>query len=199
VDPGWGDLDTTSHPVGLFNVVLALGERHRRPEVERGWRRGLAFILAHEDADGGWRDGGVHASAVEVTAHLIQDALVAALVLGDDVPGVRDACARGLARLRAWQAADGSWDGGNVDHTMDAVRSSMVVARLLGEEPATTAPVERGLAWILASRNERGWGDFPGMETSLERTSDGLDVLCKYRAWRAPEPEAVVRLWGYVP
>src|SRR5262249_42810984 len=50
VDPRWADLDTTSHPVSFFNVVLALDERHRRAEVEGAWRHGLGFILEHQDA-----------------------------------------------------------------------------------------------------------------------------------------------------
>jgi hypothetical protein len=199
LDPRWADLDTTSHPVSFFNVVLALDEKHRRVDVERSWRRGLEFILAHQTPEGGWHDAGFHPSGVEITAHLVQDALVADLVLGERLPGIRQACRRGLARLRDWQAADGSWDEQNVDHTMDCVRSSLVVSRLLGEEAATTAAIERGLGWIIAHKNTHGWGDFPGMETNLERTCDGLDALCKYRAFRADDPLAVVRLWGYVP
>src|ERR1051326_8506674 len=35
VDPRWADLDTTSHPVSFFDVVLALDEAHRRADVER--------------------------------------------------------------------------------------------------------------------------------------------------------------------
>jgi len=199
VDPRWADLDTTSHPVSFFNVVLALDERHRRAEVERAWRQGLGFILAHQTPEGGWHDAGFHPSGVEITAHLIQDALVADLVLGERVGGIRDACTRGLACLRGWQAADGSWDEENVDHTMDSVRSSMVVSRILGDDPATAAAIERGLAWIVANKNAQGWGDFPGVETNLERTCDGIDTLCKYRAFRDPDPRVVVRLWGYVP
>ena len=199
VDPRWADLDTTSHPVSFFNVVLALDERHRRAEVEAAWRRGLGFILEHQDALGGWHDANFHPSGVEITAHLIQDALVADLVLGERVPGVRQACQKGLARLRDWQAPDGSWDDENVDHTMDCTRSSIVVTRILGDDPATTAAIERGLTWILASKNPEGWGDFPGLETNLERTCDGIDALCKYRAFRAADPKAAVRLWGYVP
>jgi hypothetical protein len=199
VDPRWADLDTTSHPVSFFDVVLALGERHRRADVERAWQRGLGFILENQSPEGGWHDPEFHPSGVEITAHLIQDALVAELLLGEKVPGIRDACVRGLACLRAWQAADGSWDDENVDHTMDCVRSSMVVTRIIGQDPATAAAIERGLAWIVRHKNEQGWGDFPGMETNLERTCDGLDALLKYRAFRDPDPKAVVRLWGYVP
>jgi squalene cyclase len=199
VDPRWADLDTTSHPVSFFNVVLALGEGHRRVDVERSWRDGLGFILDRQTPEGGWHDADFHPSGVEITAHLIQDALVASLVLGDRVPGIRASCRKGLAALRGWQAADGSWDEENVDHTMDCVRSSMVVTRILGDDPQTAAAIERGLDWIVANKNQHGWGDFPGMETNLERTCDGIDALCKYRAFRAPDPMAVVRLWGYVP
>jgi hypothetical protein len=199
VDPRWADLDTTSHPVSFFDVVLALDERHRRADVERAWRRGLGFIVEHQDPEGGWHDDDFHPSGVEITAHLIQDALVAELLLGEKVAGVRDTCRKGLARLREWQATDGSWDEENVDHTMDCVRSSMVVTRILGDDPATDAAIERGLAWIVRHKNEHGWGDFPGMETNLERTCDGIDALCKYRAYRDPDPKAVIRLWGYVP
>ena len=199
VDPRWADLDTTSHPVSFFNVVLTLDERHRRAEVEHAWRRGLGFILEHQAAGGGWHDANFHPSGVEITAHLIQDALVGDLVLGERVPGIRESCRKGLAKLRDWQAADGSWDDENVDHTMDCVRSSIVVARILGDDRATTGAIERGLAWILAKKNPRGWGDFPGLETNLERTCDGIDALCKYRAFRAADPKAAVRLWGYVP
>jgi hypothetical protein len=199
VDPRWADLDTTSHPVSFFNVVLALGESHRRADVERSWRDGLGFILDRQTKEGGWHDPDFHPSGVEITAHLIQDALVASLVLGDRVPGIRESCQKGLAALRGWQAANASWDDENVDHTMDCVRSSMVVTRILGDDPETTAAIERGLDWIVATKNAHGWGDFPGMETNLERTCDGIDVLCKYRAFRGADPMAVVRLWGYVP
>jgi len=198
VDPRWADLDTTSHPVSFFDVALALDERHRRADVERAWRRGLTFILDNQSSEGGWHDPDFHPSGVEITAHLIQDALVAELLLGESLPGVRESCRKGLARLRTWQAPDGSWDEENVDHTMDCVRSSMVVTRILGEDAATLDAIERGLAWITRHKNEHGWGDFPGMETNLERTCDGIDALCKYRAFREPDPLAVVRLWGYV-
>jgi len=198
VDRGWADLDATSHPISFLNVALALGEGHRRAEVERAWRRGLGFILEAQGDDGGWRDA-VHPSGVEITAHLIQDALAADLLLGERVPGTRRACAKGLTALRAWQGADGSWDDGNVDHTMDCVRSSMVVSRALAADLTASGTIETGLAWILASKNRRGWGDFRGRETNLERTCDGIDTLCKYLAFRTPDPHAVIRLWGYVP
>ncbi|HEV8717712.1 MAG TPA: prenyltransferase/squalene oxidase repeat-containing protein [Candidatus Binatia bacterium] len=198
VDPRWADLDTTSHPVSFFNVVMALDEPHRRHDVLQAWERGARFILDRQSADGGWYDNDFHPSGVEITAHLIQDALVADLVIDHCLSGVRESCAKGAVKLYEWQAADGSWDEENVDHTMDCTRSLMVVTRILGDERGEDIIV-RGLHWIIANKNLQGWGDFPGMETNLERTCDGLDTLLKYKAYRSIDPRDVVKLWGYIP
>ena len=198
VDPRWADLDTTSHPVSFFNVVLGLHEPHRRTDVLRSWERGGRFIIDNQSADGGWYDADFHPSGVEITAHLIQDAVVADLVIDRRLGGAQESCAKGAAKLYEWQAQDGSWDGENVDHTMDCTRSLMVVARILNDSRAEEV-IMRGLQWILTHKNENGWGDFPGEETNLERTCDGLDTLLKYKAYRSNEPHDVVRLWGYLP
>jgi squalene cyclase len=198
VDPRWADLDTTSHPVSFFNVVMALKEPYRRTDVLRSWERGARFIIDHQGEDGGWYDNDFHPSGVEITAHLIQDALVADLVIDNRVRGIRESCAKGAAKLYEWQAQDGSWDEENVDHTMDCTRSLMVVTRILGDARSEDV-IMRSLRWIVQNKNDQGWGDFPGMETNLERTCDGLDTLLKYKAYRARDAREVVRLWGYVP
>jgi hypothetical protein len=198
VDPSWADLDTTSHPISFFNVVMALGEPYRRSEVVSAWQKGARFILDNQGTDGGWYDEEFHPSGVEITAHLIQDALIADLVMDSQLSGVRESCTRGAQKLYEWQAADGSWDGENVDHTMDCTRSLMVVTRLLGDAHGHET-IGRSLDWILSNKNPSGWGDFPELETNLERTCDGIDTLLKYRAYRSPDPQAVVRLWGYIP
>lgn len=197
-DPRWADLDTTSHPVSFFNVVMALGEQHRRPEVLRSWESGARFIVDNQSADGGWYDTDFHPSGVEITAHLIQDALIADLVINQRIGAIRESCRKGAAKLYEWQAQDGSWDEENVDHTMDCTRSLMVVTRALASEQGENG-IMRGLRWILDHKNAQGWGDFPGMETNLERTCDGLDTLLKYKAYRSAHPLEVVKLWGYVP
>ena len=197
VDPNWADLDTTSHPVSFFNVVMALNETYRRQEVLQSWRQGARFIIDNQAADGGWYDEEFHPSGVEITAHLIQDALIADLAMDNRINGVHESCTKGAQKLCEWQAADGSWDGENVDHTMDCTRSLMVVSRLLGDSQGEQAIV-RGLDWVLDNKNANGWGDFPAMETNLERTCDGIDTLLKYKAYRSLDPQDVVRLWGYV-
>jgi len=196
-DPRWADLDTTSHPVSFFNVVMALGEQHRRAEVIRSWERGARFIIDNQSADGGWYDNDFHPSGVEITAHLIQDALIADLVIDKRISAIRESCTKGAARLYDWQAPDGSWDDENVDHTMDCTRSLMVVTRVLGDTRGKDV-ILKGLRWIIAQKNAQGWGDFPGMETNLERTCDGLDTLLKYKAYQHANPLEVVKLWGYI-
>ena len=197
VDPRWADLDTTSHPVSFFNVALGLHEPYRRADVLRSWERGGRFIIDNQSSDGGWYDTDFHPSGVEITAHLIQDAVVADLVIERRLSGAYESCAKGTAKLYEWQAQDGSWDNENVDHTMDCTRSLMVVTRILNDTRAEEV-IMRGLRWILTHKNESGWGDFPGEETNLERTCDGLDTLLKYKAYRSSDPQDVVRLWGYV-
>lgn len=196
VDSEWGDLDTTSHPVSFFNVVLALGDSKMKDAVRAPWRKGLRFILDGQSQDGGWYDPVFQPSGVETTAHLVQDSVIASLSLPDGLP-VRPACEKGLNWILTHQAADGSWDERNEDHTMDCTRSALLISRMLRAEERVRPALEKAVDWIVATKNKEGWPDFPGMETNLERTCDGLDVLLKYQAWRQPDPMETVRRWGY--
>ena len=198
VDSEWGDLDTTSHPVSFFNVVLALGTPRMKEAVREPWRKGLKFILDRQSEDGGWYDPVFQPSGVETTAHLVQDSVIASLVLQDGLP-VRSSCEKGLNWILTHQDSDGSWDEKNEDHTMDCTRSTLLISRMLGQVDRARPAVEKALEWIVANKNPNGWPDFPGMETNLERTCDGLDVLLKYQAWRHADPLEVVRRWGYTP
>jgi len=197
VDSEWGDLDTTSHPVSFFNVVLALGTSAMKDAVRTPWRKGLRFILGNQSEDGGWYDPVFQPSGVETTAHLVQDAVIASLVLPEGLP-VHPACEKGLNWILTHQDSDGSWDEKNVDHTMDCTRSTLLISRMLRAEEKARPALEKATEWIAANKNENGWPDFPGMETNLERTCDGLDVLLKYQAWRQSDPLETVRRWGYV-
>lgn len=197
VDSEWGDLDTTSHPVSFFNVVLALGDSKMKEAVRQPWKKGLQFILDGQSKDGGWYDEKFHPSGVETTAHLGQDSLAASMSLPEGLP-VREALERALQWILNHQAEDGSWDGQNVDHTMDCTRSTLLISRLLQKETLCRVPLEKAIDWIVANKNPNGWPDFPGMETNLERSCDGLDLLLKFQAWNQSDPQEVARRWGYV-
>src|SRR3989449_11008891 len=56
-----------------------------------------------------------------------------------------DLCRKGVMKLLSVQAADGSWDGENVDHTMDCTRSIMLVCSVLGMRAQCDRAIERGL------------------------------------------------------
>ncbi len=198
VDSEWGDLDTTSHPVSFFNVVLALGTLEMKEAVRSAWRKGVRFILDGQSADGGWYDPVFHPSGVETTAHLGQDAVIASLFLPEGLP-VRPSAEKALSWILNHQDSDGSWDQKNVDHTMDCTRSTLLISRSLRAEGRCRPAIEKAMEWIVTHKNEKGWPDFPGMETDLERTCDGLDLLLKYQAWRQEDPLEIVRRWGYVP
>ena len=201
--PVWTDLDATSHPVSFCNVARAVGEPYRAEAVTEAWERGMRLILKLMNPNGGWYDPDFKSaspvvasgSPVEMTAHLIQDAVVADLLLHDRFQ-VKGSCHRAVHRLQAWQADDGSWDGGNVDHTMDATRSLMLVSRVI-KEPSSPPVIERAVDWILSAKNSTGWGDFIGMESNLERLCDGMDTLLKYQAYRTGEVSGLACLWGY--
>ncbi len=196
VDSEWGDLDTTSHPVSFFNVVLGIGDPKMKEVVRTPWRKGLRFILDGQSPDGGWYDPVFQPSGVETTAHLVQDAVIASLALPEGLP-VRPVCEKGMNWILNHQAPDGSWDDHNVDHTMDCTRSTLLISRMLRAEERARPALEKAMDWIVANKNPNGWPDFPGMETDLERTCDGLDVLLKYQAWCQPDPKEVIRRWGY--
>ncbi len=199
VDSEWGDLDTTSHPVSFFNVVLALGTPKMKETVRSSWRKGLRFILDGQSQDGGWYDPQFHPSGVETTAHLGQDAVVASLVLPEGLP-VRPSVEKALHWILNHQDTDGSWDGKNVDHTMDCTRSTLILSKILRMEERCRPAMDKAMEWIVAHKTQpNGWPDFPGEELNLERTCDGLDALLKYQAWRQSDPMEVVRRWGYVP
>lgn len=203
--PTWTDLDATSHPVSFFNVVRAFGETYRVGEVNSAWEKGLKFLLDHQAEDGGWyapefKSPSVvvaSGSPIEMTAHLVQDALVADLLLENRLD-VRGPCARAVARLVAWQGTNGSWDKGNTDHTMDSARSLMLVSKVLDDQSVFSV-IQRAVTWIVEVKNEIGWGNFPGAATNLERLCDGLDTLLKHQAFLKQDTTELIRLWGYLP
>jgi hypothetical protein len=135
----------------------------------------------------------IHPSGVEIT-HTHQDALIADLVIDNRISAIRESCAKGAANSTNGKQ-DGSWDEENVDHTMDCTRSLMVVTRT--RDTRGEDVIKKGFRWILAHKNPQGWGDFPGMESNLERTCDGLDTLLKYQAYRNANSLEVIKLWGY--
>lgn len=201
--PTWTRLDATSHPLSFLHIARG-GTCPRATEVDAARRAALRFILAGQGRDGAFREPGFRSpttvvasgSAVEMTAHILEDSLAGALSTRSRPAAVRTAARNAAQWLLDAQGADGSWDRRNVDHTMDATRALMLAQRVLPEIDADRA-VEAAMAWIMAVKNPQGWGNFPGQPTILERACDGLDTLLKYRVYRLRQVTPIVRLWGY--
>jgi squalene cyclase len=202
--PTWTRLDATSHPLSFLHIVAHRDSYPWTTAIDTSRRAALAFILAGQQPDGAFREPGFRSpttvvasgSPVEMTAHILEDSLAGALTVSSAPPTVRQAARRAARWLVGAQHPDGSWDGGNVDHTMDATRALMLAQRVLPEIGAQDA-IEAAMAWIVGVRNPQGWGNFPGEATNLERACDGLDTLLKYRVYRLEEVAPIVRLWGY--
>ncbi|MFQ5483470.1 MAG: hypothetical protein ACE5ER_12020, partial [Nitrospinaceae bacterium] len=93
------------------------------------------------------------------------------------------------------QAASGSWDNDNTDHTMDACRNLMLVADVFEQREECTAPIERGIRWLIDIKNPEGWGDFPDEPSNIERTADGLDTLLKFKRYLSAAPMS--HFWAF--
>jgi hypothetical protein len=201
--PTWTRLDATSHPLSFLHIARA-GACPRVSEVDAARAAALRFVLAGQDPDGAFREPEFRSptkivasgSPVEMTAHILEDSLAGALSPASPPGAVHQAARRAAEWLVRAQHADGSWDGQNVDHTMDAARALMLAQRVLPDLDVSDA-IESALAWILAVKNPQGWGNFPGQATNLERACDGLDTLLKYRVYRLGRVEPIVHLWGY--
>jgi hypothetical protein len=201
--PTWTRLDATSHPLSFLHIVWA-GGHARGAEVYAARCAALEFVLAGQDRDGAFREPEFRSPAtvvasgspVEMTAHILEDSLAGARAAASRRFAVRTAARKAAAWLVDAQDDDGSWDGGNVDHTMDAARALMLAQRVWPEIEADRA-VDRATAWVVAVKNARGWGNFPGEPTNLERVCDGIDTLVKFRVYLRGELEPVAALWGY--
>src|SRR5207244_863220 len=146
----------------------------KHPRIAEAVKKCARYFLETQKEDGKWSDPSW--ADLDAVSHPISffDVLLAVGKHLVDEPT--------LAKVRA------SWRKG-----MDF----MLVCSVLGMRAQCDRAIERGLEWILKHKCEHGWPDFPGMETNLERTCDGLDTLLKYRAYSQPVTTAIVKLWGY--
>jgi hypothetical protein len=108
----------------------------------------LPALLASQNADGGWGFRAGAESRVEPTSWALL--ALAEHAHAPDVPGVKDAAARGLRFLEAAQLADGSWPAAAGQNTGSWV-TSLACCALLAQQAGANL-VARGLAWLCAER-----------------------------------------------
>jgi len=197
---GWGwtdlpggvpDVDDTS---GALLALHAAGGDH-------GISQGVRWLLELQNSDGGWptfcRGWGklpFDQSCADVTAH----ALRALAATADQHPyprAVEGAIGRGLAFLRAHQAADGSWSPlwfGNQAAPQRAnpvLGTSRVLMALAQLAPADQCAV-KALGYLAASQNaDGGWGGDTGVHSSVEETAL---AVCALSNWPATQHAALM-------
>lgn len=177
LDVLWGRSDSTS--IALGALMLAGADGIAADEVAPAVERGIAFACGIQAEDGGWYDPRfkqeTRLSPVAWTAHILPKIVV----YQGDSPAAR----KGLALMAEAMDADGSWDGGDVDHTCDSTRA-LILASLVLNDSSYEEKFEHGVAWLLANRNPDGlWAMVPGKPSNLLITCDAYDTLQKYRTY----------------
>jgi squalene-hopene/tetraprenyl-beta-curcumene cyclase len=182
------DVDDTSGALLALAVLRPARQEAEQPQIDEAARAGLRWLLALQNADGGWptfcRGWGTmpfDRSGVDLTAHAIralhawvhdvsppwEDCGTACLGhLGDPA---RRAIRRGLRYLQRQQRNDGSWvplwfgnqyrkDEENPVYGTARVLLAYRDLGLIDSEPA-----RRGLGWLASQCDpDGGWGGGPG-------------------------------------
>jgi squalene cyclase len=173
----WGRSDSTS--ISLGALMLAGADGILVDEVRPSIARGIGFACGMQAEDGGWYDPRfkqeTRLSPVAWTAHILPKIVV----YQGDSPAAR----KGLDLMADAMDADGSWDGGDVDHTCDSTRA-LILASIVLNDNRYEEKFTRGIEWLLAHREEDGlWAMEPGRPSNLLITCDVYDTLQKYRTY----------------
>jgi len=177
LDVLWGHSDSTS--ISLGALMFAAHEGILESEVRPAVARGIEFACGMQAEDGGWYDPRFkqeeRLSPVAWTAHILPKIVV--------YRGDTEAARKGLALMADAMDADGSWDGGDVDHTCDSTRA-LILGSLVLNDPSYEEKFTPGVEWLLANRNPDGlWAMVPGRASNLLITCDVYDTFQKYRAY----------------
>ncbi|MGR3179139.1 MAG: prenyltransferase/squalene oxidase repeat-containing protein [Candidatus Anammoxibacter sp.] len=196
-DPRWADIDAVSHPVQFLSLTSTLSNNELHEIAKTPLGKGIEFLLRNQDDNGGWTDNDFYKSCVCLTAHIVQDSLLPDLLITKSVPA--DVYKKAVDRLVGLQTSDGSWDDNDVDHTCDTLRTLMLSSVMLNDADSDKIDktIQNGMKWFISVKNEEGWGDFPGEESNIERTSDAIDTLIKYSCYSQSDNSGLLKLWGY--
>jgi squalene cyclase len=193
-DVEWSHLDTTCSVTVFLTVYQVTHDEKDNETINKARKRGFDFIINWQRESGLWKDDVFHPAGIETTAHLMQYTLIPAYFM-DGIEYAQKICLEAADGMIKEQAENGSWDGENMDHTMDACRNLMLVADTFNQKEKYTPIIEKGVRWLMDGKNEQGWGDFQDELSNIERTADGLDTLLKYRRFCSGEPMS--HFWAY--
>jgi hypothetical protein len=193
-DVEWSHLDTTCSVTVFLTVYQVTHEEKNNEIINKARKRGFDFIINWQRESGLWKDDIFHPAGIETTAHLMQYTLIPAYFM-DGIEYAQKICLEAANGMIKEQAENGSWDGENMDHTMDACRNLMLVADTFNQKEKYSPIIEKGVRWLMDGKNDQGWGDFKEELSNVERTADGLDTLLKYRRFCSGEPMS--HFWAY--
>ena len=193
-DAEWSHLDTTCSVTVFLTVYQVTHDEKDNETINKARKRGFDFIINWQRESGLWKDDVFHPAGIETTAHLMQYTLIPAYFM-DGIEYAQTICLEAADDMIKEQAENGSWDGENMDHTMDACRNLMLVADTFNQKEKYGPIIEKGVRWLMDGKNDQGWGDFKEELSNVERTADGLDTLLKYRRFCSEEPMS--HFWAY--
>ena len=193
-DVEWSHLDTTCSVTVFLTVYQVTHDKKNDDRINKARKRGYDFIMDWQRDTGLWKDDTFHPAGIETTAHLMQYTLVPAYFM-DGIEEAQKICLEAADSMVDEQAENGSWDGENMDHTMDACRNLILVADTFNQKEKYSSVIAKGVHWLMDEKNEVGWGDFKGEPSNIERTADGLDTLLKYGRFCSNEPMS--HFWAY--
>ena len=193
-DVEWSHLDTTCSVTVFLTVYQVTHDKKNDDRINKARKRGYDFIMNWQRDTGLWKDNTFHPAGIETTAHLMQYTLIPAYFM-DGIEDAQKICLEAADSLVDEQAENGSWDGENMDHTMDACRNLILVADTFNQKEKYSSTIAKGVRWLMDEKNELGWGDFKEEPSNVERTADGLDTLLKYRRFCSNEPMS--HFWAY--
>lgn len=193
-DPEWSHLDTTCSVTCFLTIYQVTRDRKDETRINEARKRGFQFIMNWHRKSGLWKDETFHPAGIETTAHLMQYTLIPAYFM-DGIEFAEQVSEEAADDMVKAQAENGSWDNENMDHTMDACRNLMLVSDIFKQKEKFTPIIEKGVRWLIETKNEQGWGDFRDEPSNIERSADGLDTLLKWRRYLTDAPMSA--FWAF--
>ena len=170
------DADDTALGTLALLRSLRVGTPTDRNALDASVRRGVAWLKAQQDRDGGWstyQPGQGDVGCVSITAHAIEALL--ALDRSDvaDKPDMQREMNRGIAWLRKQIDREGYWRDRWLAKDTYGTACAIIVLVKVGLKGVPE--VQRGVAWLERSQNaDGGWGeDMFGspVESTVEQTA----------------------------
>ncbi len=193
-DLEWSHLDTTCSATCFLTIYQVTRDKKDEQRINEARKRGFQFILNWHRDSGLWKDNTFHPAGIETTAHLMQYTLIPAYFM-DGIDFAEQVCAEAADDMAQEQAENGSWDNENMDHTMDACRNLMLVSDSFNQKEKYFPIIEKGVRWLIETKNGQGWGDFRDEPSNIERSADGLDTLLKWKRYLTDAPMSA--FWAF--